>query len=610
MMDKKIFLESSFKMLGEAPANNEPVKIAGYASTTETDRVGDVMVAEAWNSGMENFINNPIVLFNHDYDHPIGKVINYRVDMKGLYVEAEIYPEAGTAYDMVKRGVLTTFSVGFQIKDARYEPGNDIFYITAVDLYEISVVSVPANAGAVFELSKSLSSEQLDSMKKEFSTASVEEPTEVTVENNETAAEAETEINPNEEIKQMSDMNIDVAAIAEAAATAAVAKSVEVGTSGAERLVADLEARFADQTKGLSDAVAGLKAELAEKAAELEAMQASKRTFVGNSNVSYEDKEKAVLSSLMLGKSVDQTKFGRSVLEKAGPHVSSADFEREVSTNMEMAIRQQLVISPLFRSISMSTPTMVIPVNPEAGLATWVDPAAYGATGASGTAATHALTEIQLTARKLATKEFVTLDEELDAILPILPFVRDAMQRRMARGWDNALLLGTGASASNPITGLVARDSASAVTVTVANKVTAATLTALRKDLGVMGLMPSDVTYIVSTEAYYELLEDTNFMTVDKIGPNATLLTGQVGMIGGSKVLVSGEFEAKAVGKAFAAAVYTPNFIIGTQSGLRFDTDIDVEKQSRILVQSLKVGFTAIETAATRLGVSIGRYTA
>jgi HK97 family phage prohead protease/HK97 family phage major capsid protein len=609
MMDKKIFLESSFKMLGEAPANNEPVKIAGYASTTETDRVGDVIISEAWNMGMENFINNPIVLFNHDYDHPIGKVINYRVDMKGLYVEAEIYPEAGTAYDMVKRGVLTTFSVGFQIKDARYEPGNDIFYITAVDLYEISVVSVPANAGAVFELSKSLSSEQLDSMKKEFSTASVEEPTEVTVENNETAAEAETEINPNEEIKQMSDMNIDVAAIAEAAATAAVAKSVEVGTSGAERLVADLEARLADQTKGLSDAVAGLKAELAEKAAELEAMQASKRTFATD-GLDYSAKEKAVFAALMAGKSIEATKFGRSVIEKAGPHVSSADFEKEVSTNLEMAIRQQLVVAPLFRSINMTTPQMIIPVNPESGLAGWVDPANYGAAGASGTAATHALTEIQLNARKLATKEFVTLDEEEDAILAIVPFVRDAMQRRMARAMDVALLRGTGANAADPITGLVTRDAASAVTVPVAAKVTANTLIALRKDMGVMGLNPADVVYVVSTEAYFDLLEDTNFMTVDKIGAAATLLTGEVGMVAGSKVLVSGEFEAKAATKAGVVAVYKPNFVIGNHRSLRMDSDIDVEKQSRILVASSKMGFTAIETAATRLGVSVMRWVA
>jgi HK97 family phage prohead protease/HK97 family phage major capsid protein len=609
MMDKKIFLESSFKMLGEAPANNEPVKIAGYASTTETDRVGDVIISEAWNMGMENFINNPIVLFNHDYDHPIGKVINYRVDMKGLYVEAEIYPEAGTAYDMVKRGVLTTFSVGFQIKDARYEPGNDIFYITAVDLYEISVVSVPANAGAVFELSKSLSSEQLDSMKKEFSTASVEEPTEVTVENNETAAEAEPEINPNEEIKQMSDMNIDVAAIAEAAATAAVAKSVNVATTGAERLVADLEARLADQTKSLSETVASFKAELAEKAAELEAMQASKRTFTAD-GVDYAAKEKAVFAALMAGKSIEATKFGRSVIEKAGPHVSSADFEREVSTNLEMAIRQQLVVAPLFRSINMNTPQMIIPVNPEASLAGWVDPTAYGTSAASGTASTHALTEIQLNARKLATRELVALDEEEDAILAIVPFVRDAMQRRVARSMDLALLRGTGANAADPITGLVTRDAASAVTVAVANKVTANTLIALRKDMGVMGLNPADVVYVVSTEAYFDLLEDANFLTVDKIGSAATLLTGEVGMVAGSKVLVSGEFEAKAATKAGVVAVYTPNFIVGNHRSMRMDSDVDVTLQARILVASLKMGFTAIETGATRLGVSVMRWVA
>jgi N4-gp56 family major capsid protein len=180
----------------------------------------------------------------------------------------------------------------------------------------------------------------------------------------------------------------------------------------------------------------------------------------------------------------------------------------------------------------------------------------------------------------------------------------------MARAMDVALLRGTGANAADPITGLVTRDAASAVTVPVAAKVTANTLIALRKDMGVMGLNPADVVYVVSTEAYFDLLEDTNFMTVDKIGAAATLLTGEVGMVAGSKVLVSGEFEAKAATKAGVVAVYKPNFVIGNHRSLRMDSDIDVEKQSRILVASSKMGFTAIETAATRLGVSVMRWVA
>jgi N4-gp56 family major capsid protein len=128
--------------------------------------------------------------------------------------------------------------------------------------------------------------------------------------------------------------------------------------------------------------------------------------------------------------------------------------------------------------------------------------------------------------------------------------------------------------------------------------------------MGVMGLNPADVVYVVSTEAYFDLLEDTNFMTLDKIGSAATLLTGEVGMVAGSKVLVSGEFEAKAATKAGVVAVYTPNFIVGNHRSMRMDSDVDVTLQARILVASLKMGFTAIETGATRLGLSVMRWVA
>lgn len=584
--------------------DNEPIRITGLASTTQVDRVGDVIVMEAWAKGLENYVNNPIILFNHDYDEPVGKMVDFAITSAGLQITAEIYPEAENVYNMVKRGVLSTFSVGFQIKDASYDSMQDIFYIKELDLYEISVVSVPANAGATFSVSKSLTADELDAIKKEFSaTAEVIEPA-VEAEITEPAVEAEIE----KEIEEMSD-TIDVQAIAAAAAEAAVAKSVQMGTSGAERLAADLEARLADTTKSLTEQLDGVRAELAEKAAELEAFQKSKRVFTGEGNVDYSEKEKAVFLAVASRKGMADTKYGRAVLEKAGPHVSSGDFEKEVSRSLEDAIRNRLVLGNLFRTINMNTPSMVIPVNPEASLGTWVDPANYGSANASGTAATHALTEITLTARKLAAKEYLTIDEEEDAILALVPFIRDAITRRISRSWETALLRGTGANAADPITGLVTLDATSAVTVPVANKITAATLVAARRDLGIMGLDPVDVVYVVSQDAYYDLLEDSNFITMDKVGDRATLLNGMIGSVSGSPVLVSSEFEAKAATKACALAIYKPNFIVGSQRGLRMESEYSVESQATVLVGSLKVAFKSVETSATKLGVSAVRWT-
>jgi hypothetical protein len=123
---------------------------------------------------------------------------------------------------------------------------------------------------------------------------------------------------------------------------------------------------------------------------------------------------------------------------------------------------------------------------------------------------------------------------------------------------------------------------------------------ALRKDLGIYGLDPADVVYIVSTEVYYDLLDDTQFQTMNQVGPQATLLTGQIGQIGNSPVLVSAEFSTKAGGAATAStnigaiAVAPRNFLAGNQRGLRFDTQDLAYEQRKVLVSSLRTGFTQI----------------
>ena len=112
-------LNSVIKSVAE---EGDQLKIVGYASTADTDRVGDVIVPDAWtkNGGLDNYKNNPILLFNHNYSQPIGRATSLEVDGTGLKIEASISKSAGPTYGLVKDEVLSTFSVGFMIKDADY----------------------------------------------------------------------------------------------------------------------------------------------------------------------------------------------------------------------------------------------------------------------------------------------------------------------------------------------------------------------------------------------------------------------------------------------------------------------------------------------------------
>ena len=603
--------EVDTKELGELP-DNEPITIVGYANTVDKDRGGDVIPESAWKDydALSNYKKNPILLAYHDHKRPIGTCESLEIDSTGLKITGKITKAAGDVYDLIKAGVLKAFSVGFMVKDADYDSVTDIFVIKALELLEVSVVSVPMNQNSLFSVSKGFESEQ-DFL--EFKKTFIQEPTEVKTE--EAAKEHEELANTEEENKETLEMDKEELQkmIAEATA-AAVTKGIEVGTSGAERLLADAKKALEDEKSEGLKAVEALRADLAEKATEIEALQKSKMKFeekAAGDKVTYAEKEAAILMAKATGKSVESTAVFQGLVQKYGAHIPSATWELEVSTNMQDEIRRALLIDPIFnKNISMNNPVMRIPVNPEAGYANWVLEAGYKAATSSGTAQDHILKEINLTAYKLATKEFLGTEEEDDSIIPLLPIIRDAIVRRTAKAWDLALLRGAGAGA-DPIKGIITHAAGGDIISGAAGlaKATVQKMLDMRRALGTRGLVPNELVYIVSNDVYYDLLDDTAFQTMDKVGVKATLLTGQVGTIANTPVVLSGEFEAKAATKIGAVVVNQNNFLVGRYKGLRVESDYSVENQQRLIVASQRLGFQQISSVQGN-GVAVFRWTA
>lgn len=650
MVDKTkiLYLNSAFtKELPSAEDKIDSVFIEGYASTNDIDRSGDVVPVSVWEAGIKNYLNNPIILAQHNHHDPIGRMVDHKLDTKGLWIKARI-SAAAEAFNLIKDEVLTAFSIGFRVLDAEYNAAAELFVIKELELIEISVVSVPCNQNTLFNLSKAFENEEdYTKFKAQFapngeSAKGLESPTG----NKSTTTSKEWNMDPKElEImlantakaaaEQATKAVLEAqaaekaVAVAKAAADAefdtrvkaAVAAQISVGESGAEKLMKEIEKRFEDQTATSTKALAELQGAIAEKAAELTALQNSKMQFNGTTKgaIEYAEREKAVLLAKIKGVSIADTAFGKELATKAlgagaatGAHLPTQTWEHEVSLNMENEVRRKLVVASLISPIAMKTNVMTIPVNPEAGFATWVTNAQFGTTNSSGAAQTHQLKEITLNAYKVATKEYMAYEEEEDSLIALLPIVRDAMIRRMAKAVDLAYLRGAGAGA-DPVKGFAIYDTTSAVTPTNTGVVSIANLRALRKDLGVWGLTQSEIVYVVSTDIYYDLLDDTNFQTMDKVGTQATFLTGQIGMIGQTPVIVSDAFPAKAGGLATAStnigaiALASANFIAGNQRGLRMDTQELVETQNRVMVASLRMGMTQLSTVSG-MGVSVLRY--
>ena len=168
-MANKIFhWTNTFKTLGETEDGG--IDIKGSASTNALDRAGDIIEAEAWaKGGLENFKNNPVLLFNHDYNRPIGRATGLETDDRGLRIAANISKSAGDVTNLVKEGILRALSVGFRVKDADYIEETDGLKISDAELFEVSVVSVPANQAATFSVAKSFDTQsEYDEWKKQF----------------------------------------------------------------------------------------------------------------------------------------------------------------------------------------------------------------------------------------------------------------------------------------------------------------------------------------------------------------------------------------------------------------------------------------------------------
>jgi HK97 family phage prohead protease/HK97 family phage major capsid protein len=645
--DKVFHLSSQFtkELLPTADETIDSIFISGYASVNSPDRVGDVVPSSVWEKGMVNYLKNPIVLAYHDHDDPVGRVTDHKVDSTGLWVKARISAAATEVFNLIKDNVLTAFSVSFRVIDAEYNAATELFVIKELELIEISVVSVPCNQDTLFSLSKSFTDDEeyklfktqfvpksdsakgLESSTETNGTTSKEigmDPKELQamLDNaaNAAAERATTNILAAQKAEQVAREKAAAdEATMQARINAAVA-AVTPSTTGAEKLMADITKRFEDQTEATKATLAGLESALKEKAAELEAMTKSKMTFKDPNAAAptYAEKESAYLLSKITNKAIEDTKFGRDLIVKyagtaqPGTHLASSTWELEVSTNMESEIRRRLVMAPLFRQVNMQTNVMTFPLNPEAGDAGWMANTSWGTTTSVGTTAVHALSAITLNAYKVATSEYLAYEEEEDSLLVLLPVVRDAMVRRVARSIDKAFLLGAG-SGADPVKGVLTYDTTSAVNVTNTGKMTVASMASARRDLAAWGLDPKDVTFVVSTDCYFDLLDDTSFQTMDKVGVNATILTGQIGMIGNSPVLVSSMFPTKAGGTTTATtnyaalAIASGNFLVGNQRGLRFDTQDLVETQRKVLVASLRTGLVQL-TTNLGLGVSAIRW--
>lgn len=126
---------------------NGDLYIEGYASDFDIDRDGEYMVPGALEKALESYMQNPVLCYHHKLSEQMGRVVDARVDGKGLWIKARVAkPEPGTErmnrYMDVQRGDLRGFSIGGFFRKM-VDKGRRLIH--DIDLVEISLTPTPVN---------------------------------------------------------------------------------------------------------------------------------------------------------------------------------------------------------------------------------------------------------------------------------------------------------------------------------------------------------------------------------------------------------------------------------------------------------------------------------
>ncbi|WP_338749802.1 HK97 family phage prohead protease [Bacillus sp. FJAT-52991] len=132
--------------------------VEGYASTFggEPDAYDDVIVKGAFAKTIQENGDRIKFLWQHNWDKPIGKVIELREDEIGLYFKAKISEtnKGKEAMQLMKDRVIDRLSIGYNTIKREYDSETGIRYLKEISLFEISAVTFPANDRAIITAAK------------------------------------------------------------------------------------------------------------------------------------------------------------------------------------------------------------------------------------------------------------------------------------------------------------------------------------------------------------------------------------------------------------------------------------------------------------------------
>ena len=130
----------------------------------------------------------------------------------------------------------------------------------------------------------------------------------------------------------------------------------------------------------------------------------------------------------------------------------------------------------------------------------------------------------------------------------------------------------------------------------------------IRAKIGKYGVRPSELAWVMDVNTYIRSQSISNFRTMDKLGPNATLLNGMLGAVEGIPVIVSEQMLLTATdGKVTDGTAGTVGRLLlvnrtqwaqGFRRQLTVDVDRDTQKRQTVITVSFR--HALVERSGTR----------
>ena len=455
------------------------MKIQGYASTERIDRTGEIIKKDAFLKSLQDYLNaGGVILYNHNRNKVIGRTLDAKVDTKGLFVVAEIFTVDVEILKAITEGALKSFSVGFMSNTEGVAENGERIYKEG-DLLEISVVAVPANPEAVFEIIKednkqTFSTRQAESNKQTGNTEQTEEARKQRLAF--VIKEALDEKIKKTEVKDMEKINVkDIVDILNN-------KEADTGNKGVEitidKGVKEVSKEVKETEKGVKEAEKKVKeTEKEAKEIEKEARMVEKAVNTLNTSTQY--------ATASVAKVFDGIPDGK------------------------------LFVMPN-QIVEMQATTVKIPVLGEAVIST-VE------TGA-GTDSDVGTKSITLNAQQFTGRYPLSYLLEMAGGQSLVDGIRSNLKKSIARKYDQVaytMLKTTTNSSTFAFDGTVkASDFYSAVLTNAGEKVD----------------NPQNCAIVVNPKALAWFIAQPEFLTVDKFGVNAVVNTGVLGKIFGMDV--------------------------------------------------------------------------